>query len=931
MHNKKIDKQKEETPTSTNNTCNCRKKDDCPLHGNCQRKNVVYQATVTDKEQTKTETYVGIASDFKERYRNHKASFNNLSRRNDTELITIRRAMLLSCCDKCKGLFQSRDTFLDHDAGCEGNPFLSSCSLFACGREQFLGFITRQRLDCPEVVASDVQDLATSINEKSFFSEEEGFNFNTHKLFRHSGSLSDYGSCENISNIPRHTVSALDFGSCDNIGSIRSGKFVRDDLALLHSFSPTFMKGDSDIFFNSNFMNFCSEDSEKAATTCAVDKNVDDLVSKQMQLMNNLSSDVDKNKSTNNFVFDNNVDGWGNTPNFFTPFDQRQLNIQNAPGDRHVDTNITNINNFVDPEFVPDPSTNFPIHVVKNPNEKSQKDGIDNLLDISLCDVEDCVEPDSKNIQIESNSDELHNNHIEQPSNFSEDDLNEQQINSNVPLNALAQSIPPDGASEAIQRISAHDKIGNVPVVVSTSHTITINGPGSILPTTDIVRLPQTETEFCNDNISQNIMTLHPAESADDEGALYDSIQRNGKLLYKCKLCGKETAHVGFMIRHQSSHDNGKKHNCPHCPFTCLMKSRFKRHLLNHKKSFLCTLCGEKFTEAASLNRHMANHTGDFLFKCEQCDYSSNIKTALEEHNRKHTGAYMKCDFEGCNFQTIYRRALLLHKKKHESVKQFVCDICSYSTTDSGSFKRHALSHTNLKLFKCGKCDFRGKSRNDIVRHWKGKHEKEKDFGCKECSYMTNLASDLRLHLMHHAGINPFQCTKCHYSSKTRTKVSNHIKKKHSGDKDIAIKKKTNMTLEINLDDYRVTRNSVTSDIKVIELTESDLNCEKRIENQVAKNNDNTIANRNNSKKIDADMGLDIGSSFGQDLGESLHNFIVAFQCSKCSYLFTSEEALYSHCKDCDGFPVERIAPASDSSPFSFLPSSDDANLESNL
>ncbi|KAL5012982.1 hypothetical protein ScPMuIL_011533 [Solemya velum] len=86
MHNKKIDKQKEETPTSTNNTCNCRKKDDCPLHGNCQRKNVVYQATVTDKEQTKTETYVGIASDFKERYRNHKASFNNLSRRNDTEL-----------------------------------------------------------------------------------------------------------------------------------------------------------------------------------------------------------------------------------------------------------------------------------------------------------------------------------------------------------------------------------------------------------------------------------------------------------------------------------------------------------------------------------------------------------------------------------------------------------------------------------------------------------------------------------------------------------------------------------------------------------------------------------------------------------------------------------------------------------------------------
>lgn len=294
----------------------------------------------------------------------------------------------------------------------------------------------------------------------------------------------------------------------------------------------------------------------------------------------------------------------------------------------------------------------------------------------------------------------------------------------------------------------------------------------------------------------------------------------------------------------------------------------------------------------------------------------------------------MKCDFEGCCFQTIYRRALLLHMKKHESIKPFVCNICGYDTTDSSAFKRHSLSHSNLKLFKCGKCEFRGKSRSDIVRHWKCKHEIEKGFGCKECSYMTNLASDLRLHLMHHAGIDPFQCSRCHYSSKTRTKVSNHIKKKHSDDKDITINKKTNMKLEINLDDYRVTRKSVNPNVQVIEFTESDLDTQKRKEDSisVAKESDITILNRNTSKKIDSDIGLDIGSSFGQDLDDSLHNFIVAFQCSKCSYLFSSEEALYSHCKDCDGLPVERPTPGpvADTSPF-FSLSSDEPNLEPNL
>jgi len=37
--------------------------------------NVVYQATVTT--ETTSETYVGVASNFKERYRNHTASFRH--------------------------------------------------------------------------------------------------------------------------------------------------------------------------------------------------------------------------------------------------------------------------------------------------------------------------------------------------------------------------------------------------------------------------------------------------------------------------------------------------------------------------------------------------------------------------------------------------------------------------------------------------------------------------------------------------------------------------------------------------------------------------------------------------------------------------------------------------------------------------------------
>ena len=56
----------------------------CPLEGQCLQTNVVYQATVAS--ETSTESYVGLAINFKERYRNHNASFRHTKKRNETEL-----------------------------------------------------------------------------------------------------------------------------------------------------------------------------------------------------------------------------------------------------------------------------------------------------------------------------------------------------------------------------------------------------------------------------------------------------------------------------------------------------------------------------------------------------------------------------------------------------------------------------------------------------------------------------------------------------------------------------------------------------------------------------------------------------------------------------------------------------------------------------
>ena len=67
-HNKAVLSDYHQSQTQTSDKkCNCRKKDQCPLDGKCLTQNVVYQATVTT--QTSSDSYVGLVTNFKERYR----------------------------------------------------------------------------------------------------------------------------------------------------------------------------------------------------------------------------------------------------------------------------------------------------------------------------------------------------------------------------------------------------------------------------------------------------------------------------------------------------------------------------------------------------------------------------------------------------------------------------------------------------------------------------------------------------------------------------------------------------------------------------------------------------------------------------------------------------------------------------------------------
>ena len=67
------------SPTQQPDTCNCRKKPDCPLEEKCLQSNVTYQASVTTA--TTTEIYFRLATNLMERNRNHQSFFLTLEQK----------------------------------------------------------------------------------------------------------------------------------------------------------------------------------------------------------------------------------------------------------------------------------------------------------------------------------------------------------------------------------------------------------------------------------------------------------------------------------------------------------------------------------------------------------------------------------------------------------------------------------------------------------------------------------------------------------------------------------------------------------------------------------------------------------------------------------------------------------------------------------
>ena len=106
-----------------------------------------------------------------------------------------------------------------------------------------------------------------------------------------------------------------------------------------------------------------------------------------------------------------------------------------------------------------------------------------------------------------------------------------------------------------------------------------------------------------------------------------------------CTVCGRTFALASSLIRHMYDHEE-HKYKCKSCEYSSHFESELNTHKIVHRKnlSFQCMVknCGKWFHRKWELTVHLQKHKGDKL-KCDMCDFTTNIKKHLKEHQHKHS------------------------------------------------------------------------------------------------------------------------------------------------------------------------------------------------------------------------------------------------------------------------------------------------------
>ena len=213
--------------------------------------------------------------------------------------------------------------------------------------------------------------------------------------------------------------------------------------------------------------------------------------------------------------------------------------------------------------------------------------------------------------------------------------------------------------------------------------------------TPDETNVNKLTDEKCNDGkAAERTTDDRPKSASPMQGSLKIKMhalkkKADSKRKYKCSVCGVLKASMHLVNEH---------------------------HLKKHKPQ-ICPVCGCTFVLASSLIRHAYDHEKKW-YKCDACDYASHFESELKVHKIVHRkNPAFQCMFKNCRKWCMRKWELTVH------IKVFKCDTCDFTTNLEKQLKEHQRKHSDDCAYQCKTCNKGFHYRSGLKRHRDHEHK----------------------------------------------------------------------------------------------------------------------------------------------------------------------------------------------------------------
>ncbi|XP_005093302.1 uncharacterized protein LOC101854480 [Aplysia californica] len=186
------------------------------------------------------------------------------------------------------------------------------------------------------------------------------------------------------------------------------------------------------------------------------------------------------------------------------------------------------------------------------------------------------------------------------------------------------------------------------------------------------------------------------------------------------------------------------------------------------KKLMSCPFCPYKCYTSEEMKSHLSNHSKQARYRCQLCDFSSDLTNVISDHVKVHDPSYASAKSQGesaemnavRNLSSPARRAdpTAVHPKEEPEleVKVKVDEVADTEGPRGISNAVETLKEGSPKIksagrirYRCSVCPYHTTCKSNILKH-KRQHLHNKRYKCSKCSYSAARAVLLKNHLDAH-------------------------------------------------------------------------------------------------------------------------------------------------------------------------------------